>query len=224
MQEIFPEHTLFFRPKDLVSGDFYWVFDNGTHRFAAVGDCTGHGVPGSLMSVLGINLLREIVENKSIFEPAVILEELRTGIITAFDKEGKSSEYKDGMDLSLVRIDHFTKRYVVAGANNPVYHLTGSQPEERAANRQPVGFAHHMQPFTQQEFSYTEGDSLALFTDGYADQFGGPKNKKFRYQPFRELLHTHRNGELETLLQTAFEDWKGSNEQIDDVCVLVIKL
>jgi phosphoserine phosphatase RsbU/P len=224
LQLLFPDSTLYFQPKDIVSGDFFWIFQNENYRFAAVGDCTGHGVPGALMSVLGINLLREIVETKGIVDPAEILNELRSGIIAAFDKEGKSSEYKDGMDISLVRIDRKTTNYLFAAANNSIYHISGKELEERRADRQTVGYSHQPIPFTQQEFSFQSGDSLVLFTDGFADQFGGPKNKKFRYKPFKELLLENPNENLETQLSENFEAWRGSREQVDDVCVLVIKL
>jgi phosphoserine phosphatase RsbU/P len=224
LQALFPDSVLFFQPKDIVSGDFYWIFQNDDYRFAAVGDCTGHGVPGALMSVLGINLLNEIVENKGVSAPAEILDELRSGIIAAFDKEGKSSEYKDGMDISIARICLKTNTYSVAAANNSLYHISGHELEERAASRQPVGYSHDPKPFTQQEFPYQKGDQLVLFTDGYADQFGGPKNKKFRYKPFKAMLLENQNGNMKQILSSGFGSWKGSSEQVDDVCVLVIKL
>lgn len=224
LQTLFPGSFLLFQPKEIVSGDFYWIFQNEDYRFAAVGDCTGHGVPGALMSVLGINLLNEIVENKGILDPAEILNELRSGIIAAFDKEGKSSEYKDGMDISIVRISRKTNTYIAAAANNALYHISGQELEERSANRQPVGYSHNLKPFTQQEFSFQNGDLLILFTDGYADQFGGPKNKKFRYKPFKEMLLENQNGNLEHILSSGFSSWKGSSEQVDDLCVLGIRL
>lgn len=224
LKGMFPDSFLYFQPKDIVSGDFYWIFQNEDYRFVAVGDCTGHGVPGALMSVLGINLLNEIVENKAVYNPSEILNELRSGIIAAFDKEGKSSEYKDGMDISILRINRKTNAYVMAAANNSIYHISGSGLEERSANKQPVGYSHELKPFTEQEFSYQKGDLLVLFTDGFADQFGGPKNKKFRYKPFRELLVQEQNEDPEKILATTFESWKGSLEQVDDVCVLGIQL
>jgi sigma-B regulation protein RsbU (phosphoserine phosphatase) len=223
IQILFPDSFLFFQPKDIVSGDFYWIFQNNDYRFAAVGDCTGHGVPGALMSVLGINLLNEIVENKGILDPSEILDELRAGIIAAFDKEGKSSEYKDGMDICIVRIDRKTNTYAFAAANNPLYHISGQALEERPANRQSVGYSQDLRPFTQQEFSFQNGDMLVLFTDGYADQFGGPKGKKFRYKSFKEVLLEKQNEDLETVLSSGFESWKGNLEQVDDVCIFVIK-
>lgn len=223
LQTLFPGSSLLFQPKDIVSGDFYWIFHHENYRFAAVGDCTGHGVPGALMSVLGINLLNEIVENKGVSEPAEILNELRSGIIAAFDREGKSSEYKDGMDISILRIDRKANTYVFAAANNGIYHISGQTLEERKADRQPVGYSHDLKSFTQQEFPFQPGDLLVLFTDGFADQFGGPKGKKFRYKPFKELLLEQQNSDLEQVLSDSFGTWRGNLEQVDDVCVFVIK-
>lgn len=221
---LFPGSFLYFQPKDLVSGDFYWIFQNQDYRFVAVGDCTGHGVPGALMSVLGINLLNEIVENKGVLNPSDILNELRSGIIAAFDREGKSSEYKDGMDISIIRVNRKTNTYVFAAAHNSIYHISGQELEERKADRQPVGFSHNLNPFTEQEFTFQSGDLLVLFTDGYADQFGGPQNKKFRYKTLRELLLENQQEDLEHLLSSRFEAWKGNLEQVDDVCVLGIHM
>ncbi|WP_300663799.1 SpoIIE family protein phosphatase [Fluviicola sp.] len=224
IEAIFPGHFLFFKPKDIVSGDFYWVFENEDYQFVAVGDCTGHGVPGSMMSVLGINLLIEIVENKRIINPGTILNELRHGILLAFDKDGKSTEYKDGMDIAIVRINRKTKTYCFAAANNALYHLTANDLQERRADKQPVGFSHDLAPFTQHDFTYENGDTLVLFTDGFADQFGGPKNKKFRYKSFQELLMEYRNDRLDKVLDKTFHSWKKDLEQVDDVCILGITL
>jgi len=221
---IFPEYFLFFRPKDIVSGDFYWTHENEKYQFIAVGDCTGHGVPGCMMSVLGINLLIEIVENKRIIDTDIILNELRNGILLAFDKEGKSTEYKDGMDLVLVRIDRKNNSYIFSGAQNSIYHLSPDKLEVRSADKQPIGFYHSMDFFGKQEFSYQDGDILVLFTDGFADQFGGPKKKKFGYKNFRELLFENRERDQEKVLTKTFYEWKGELEQVDDICVFGIRL
>ncbi|MES2555439.1 MAG: SpoIIE family protein phosphatase [Bacteroidota bacterium] len=220
-----PGSFLYYSPKDLVSGDFYWIYTTRQYRFVAVGDCTGHGVPGALMSVMGISLLTEIVENKGILEPAAILEELRNGIIHAFDKEGKSSEYKDGMDLSLVRICEAENTFTYAAANNPVYHFTPAGLKELKADRQPVGYAHELKSFIQHTVAFEKNDSLVLFTDGYADQFGGPKNKKFMYRSFKSTVEAclSIDGPEETL-HRVLTDWRGDQEQIDDICIVGIKL
>jgi serine phosphatase RsbU (regulator of sigma subunit) len=222
--KVFPGAFLYFQPKDIVSGDFYWLHEAGDYKYIAVGDCTGHGVPGALMSVLGINLLTELVENKGLSDPATILDELRSGIVSAFDKEGRSSEYKDGMDISMVRICERDRSFSYAAANNPVYHIKAEGLRELPADRQPVGYAHEMKAFTQHEGTYAAGDVLVLFTDGYADQFGGPKNKKFLYRPFKETLVKSLVADPEQHLGETFEHWRGSAEQIDDICIIGIRL
>lgn len=224
IRAVFPEYFLFFQPKDIVSGDFYWVHENEHYRFLAVGDCTGHGIPGCMMSVLGINLLIEIVENKQITNPETILNELRNGILLAFDKDGKSTEHKDGMDFALVRINKKKNSYTFSGAQNSIYHLTPDTLEIRLSDKQPIGFSHSMEWFTQTEFEYRIGDMLVLFTDGFADQFGGPKNKKYRYKNFQQLLLINQTKDLEKVLTKTFYEWKGELEQVDDICVFGIRL
>lgn len=222
--KLFPRSSVVFRPKDIVSGDFYWLYENENYRFLAVGDCTGHGVPGALMSVLGLNLLSEIVENKRIEEPSEILNKLRSGILRAFDKEGKSGEYKDGMDISLVRFSKKERIFTYAAANNPVYHITKAGLQELRGDKQAVGFSHEMKTFTQHTISYEPIDFIVLFTDGFADQFGGPKGKKFMYRPFKELLEKNTDGNMEEILNTKFDNWKGVLEQVDDVCVVCVEM
>lgn len=224
IKKIFPDYFLFFQPKDIISGDFYWIHETEKYQFVAVGDCTGHGVPGCMMSVLGINLMIEIVENRRITDPEFILSELRNGILLAFDKEGNSTEYKDGMDLALVRINRKNNSYTFSGAQNSIYHISSQKLDIRTADKQPIGFHHSMDFFTKQEFTYETGDLLVLFTDGFADQFGGPKNKKFGYKNFQELIFNNREQDLEKVLSKTFYDWKGQLEQIDDVCVFGIRL
>lgn len=221
---LFPERFVIYRPKDLVSGDFYWVFESTRFQFIAVGDCTGHGVPGCMLSVLGINLLTEIVKNKGIEEPSSILDELRIGVLSAFDLEGKNTEYKDGMDISIVRIDRQNQFVTYSGANSPIYHITNLGLTEYKPNKQPVGFWQDSKPFTQEQFAYKSEDLLILFTDGYADQFGGQNDKKFRYKPFRELIFEHKDQNLESVLIKTHENWKGNLEQVDDICVVGINL
>jgi len=224
LQKLFPGSFLFFQPKDIVSGDFYWMFEDEESKFIAVGDCTGHGVPGALMSVLGINLLTEIIENKRIRNPSAILEELRSGIIYAFGKEGKSGQYKDGMDISIARIPKKGSVLSYSAANNAVYLVASGELQEWKADRQPAGYSHEMKPFSTHEITFNTGDTLILFTDGYADQFGGPKNKKFMYRAFKETLVKSLSSDSEKLLSDTFENWRGSYEQIDDICIAGIRL
>jgi serine phosphatase RsbU (regulator of sigma subunit) len=218
---------LYYAPKDIVSGDFYWFYKQNDVIYIACGDCTGHGVPGALMSVLGINLLADIIDGNKATEPSKILDLLRAGIIRSLNKDNESGLYKDGMDLALIKINTKTMSCVFAGANNPIYHISRGNLTEYKASPQPVGYSHKQEPFTQTEFSISPNDHIILFTDGFADQFGGASNKKFMYKKFKEILvSTIDNNEknIEKVLETHFIDWKGKVEQVDDVCVLGIKV
>ncbi len=218
---------IYYAPKDIVSGDFYWFYKRDNFIYIACGDCTGHGVPGALMSVLGINLLSDIIDGNKASEPAKILDLLRAGVIRALNKDNESGLYKDGMDIALVRMDTKNMNCVFAGANNPIYHISGGSLAEYKANSQPVGYSHELKPFTQTEFKIAKTDHLILFTDGFADQFGGSSNKKFMYKRFKEVLigsiEKNKN-DIDKILMKNFDDWKGQVEQIDDVCVLGIKI
>ncbi|HYG51769.1 MAG TPA: SpoIIE family protein phosphatase, partial [Flavobacteriales bacterium] len=225
LSEIFPGSFLYFNPKDIVSGDFYWLHQKDQVTWIACGDCTGHGVPGALMSVLGINLLNDIVESNKAHEPAQILENLRSGIIKSLHKENKG-EYKDGMDISLLKIERNAGKLTYAGANNPIYKISGNNLEEFKATKQPVGLSHDMKPFEQVQINYSKGDHIILFTDGFADQFGGKSNKKYMYKPFKEFLVKiiRENANAEQSLHTEFSAWRANVEQIDDVCIVGIRL
>jgi sigma-B regulation protein RsbU (phosphoserine phosphatase) len=225
IHELYPGSFLYFSPKDIVSGDFYWFYKKDNVTWIACGDCTGHGVPGALMSVLGINLLNEIVESNKAQEPAKILENLRAGIIKSLNKENKE-EYKDGMDISLLKIEKGKNALIYAGANNPVYKISGNVLEEYKATKQPVGLSHEMKPFNQLEINYSQGDHIILFTDGFADQFGGKSNKKYMYKHFKEFLVkiVSENADGEKRLHAEFTNWRSNVEQIDDVCVIGVKL
>lgn len=226
--KLYPGSFLYYSPKDIVSGDFYWFHSVGHQTYIACGDCTGHGVPGALMSVLGINLLTEIIEGKKASEPAEILDQLRTGIIKSLNKDVGSGEYKDGMDISLVKIDNEGRTCTYAGANNPLYHVSNGELTEYKACKQPVGYIAGMKPFTQEKFELAYGDHVIFFTDGYADQFGGKANKKFMYKPFKELIKKVVSfADPETsalLLEKELKSWRGSFEQVDDVCVMGVKV
>lgn len=224
---LFPGSFLYYNPKDILSGDFYWYCQKGDQVFIACGDCTGHGVPGALMSVLGINLLTDIIEGKNITEPAEVLNQLREAVIRSLNKDMSRGEYKDGMDIALVRLDRSTGRCTYAGANNPAYHIVNNELKEAyQANKQPVGLSVSYKPFDQQTFEVKKGDFIVLFTDGFPDQFGGPAGKKLMYKPFRALLLSAlaENGNCEEILHRKFTEWRGINEQIDDICVMGIRV
>lgn len=245
IKRIMPEGFILNMPKDIVSGDFYWAFLRNNKFFFMCADCTGHGVPGAFMSLLGINFLNEIVVEKGKDDPSQILNELRTVIIQSLNREG-SSETKDGMDCALVSIDINTLEISVAAANNPVWIIRppekpfekdesgnlklapGFKFTECKPDKMPVGISpRDTNPFQQRSHQLKKGDCVYMFSDGFADQFGGPKGKKFKYKQLKEFifLNCHRPMEeqKEELLKV-YSSWKGKLEQIDDVLVAGFKV
>ncbi|HEY6160424.1 MAG TPA: tetratricopeptide repeat protein [Bacteroidia bacterium] len=228
LRRSFPESFLLFLPKDIVSGDFYWVSEREEFIFYAVCDCTGHGVPGSFMSMLGTALLNEVVNEKKITEPADILDMLRVKIILALKQRGVSGENKDGMDMCLVRINKQKTELVYAAANNSLYLVRNGELTDHKGDKQPVGISggNSMQ-FSQHCLLLRQGDCIYAFTDGYADQFGGPKGKKFKYRQLEELLVLNASrgmNEQKEILENKFLSWKSDHAQVDDVCAIGIKI
>jgi PAS domain S-box-containing protein len=220
-----PDSFILFKPKDVVSGDFYWFSALGDDIFIAAADCTGHGVPGALMSMIGNSFLNEIVNEKKILEPAAILDTLRENIIKTLRQRGEESEAKDGMDISLCRISKKTLEMQFAGAFNPLYLIQNGELTEVKGDRFPIGYTKGKEGirFQNHNFQLKKGDLIYLFTDGYADQFGGPKEKKFMYKHFKETLLSIREKPMagqKEVLDNAIEDWKGPLEQIDDILVI----
>jgi serine phosphatase RsbU (regulator of sigma subunit) len=218
-----PAHFVLFKPKDIVSGDFYWGMEKKGYWFLCVADCTGHGVPGAFMSMLGIAFLNEINAVENILTPAEILDKLREKIVKELKQTGTAGESKDGMDISMARLELQTNELQWAGANNPLYHLRNGEIHEIKANKQPIGFSFNAVPFTNHEVSLQGGDTIYLFSDGYADQFGGPKLKKFMSRKFQQTLlaiSTESLPSQKELLNRTFEDWRGNLEQLDDVAVI----
>jgi serine phosphatase RsbU (regulator of sigma subunit) len=235
-----------FNPKDIVSGDFYWLYAKVNKILFAAVDCTGHGVPGAFMSIVGYNLLDKIVGEEGILEPAEILNRLNKGVEDTFKKETEKNTIKDGMDITLCAFDKTTQVLEYAGAYNPLYIVSKNkldafgvavEPDfvenglnlfEIKADRFPIGsFSENKQVYTNHEFKLNHGDTIYLFSDGFADQFGGPDGKKFRYKQFKQLLLAIYNKPMEeqhAILQQTFNEWKGNMEQIDDVIVIGSRL
>ncbi|NBC82649.1 MAG: response regulator [Bacteroidetes bacterium] len=214
-------------PKNIVSGDFYWVGSKGGKTVIAVADCTGHGISGAFMTMAGTAYLNEIV-NKYEFEHASdILFHLRNHVINLLQQKGEEGETTDGMDIALLLIDEASGQVQYAGANNPVYLVKNNEIAEYKADRMPIGIhIHFNKPFTDQVLDISPGDILYMFTDGYADQFGGPQGKKFRYKNFRELLiniHQKPFADQQQILDQTMKVWKGKEEQVDDILVMGIK-
>jgi len=247
IKQQFPQSFVFFQPKDIVSGDFYWmerVQSEGEGEsivFIAAADCTGHGVPGAMVSVVCANALNKAVNEMGKTDPAEILNVTREMVIDTFAKT--DSQVKDGMDISLLSVaqssraesesdphSHSVSHSVSwSGANNPLWIIrkNAEQVQEIKADKQPIGSYEDQRPFTSHEVQLDRGDTVYLFSDGFADQFGGEKGKKFKSGNFKKLLLQYSNENMEKqqhTLETAFEDWKGNLEQLDDVCVIGVRL
>jgi phosphoserine phosphatase RsbU/P len=223
----FPEAFVLFRPKDIVSGDFYWLFEHNEKIFYATADCTGHGVPGGFMTMLGLSFLEEIVEIKGETRVNEILNYLRDRIVTTLKQSGNVGESKDGMDIAVCCIDRDKKLMTYSAANNSVNILRKGELIELKPDKQPCGFFHEPRPFKLNEFALEEGDIVYTFTDGYADQFGGPNGKKFKYRKLEEMLVQNAAkpfAQQKQILLDAITDWMGKeHQQVDDILVIGLK-
>ena len=291
-KKIVPDSFILYKPKDIVSGDFYWFSSpspalptgegaappqakwqgdsavanpppefiptkeggewEGAYFFFAAADCTGHGVPGAIMSVICCNALNDVMKKGVLHQPDQILNAVRSIVIEAFEQHGNSSRRKDGMDISLVSLKFESSevpnfktlnfKLYYAGANNPLWLVRKGKSEIESAtilttedyhlielkpNKQPIGVYERMDPFTLNELNVFSGDTIYSFTDGYADQFGGVKGKKFKYKPLKELLLSIQENTMDeqhTILSKAFDDWKGELEQVDDVTIIGVRI
>jgi serine phosphatase RsbU (regulator of sigma subunit) len=221
-----PNTFVLFKPKDIVSGDFYWMDDRNNHIIFAAVDCTGHGVPGAFMSIVGHNLLDRVVAEHNISEPAKILDELNKGISdTLRQSQLEDNTVRDGMDIALCTFDRSTGVLQFAGAFNPLWLIRGQELIEIKANKFPIGNSRsgEQNKFTNHQIPLQKGDTVYIFSDGYCDQFGGPAGKKFKASALRQLLLSsqHLNmDEQRELLDKTIEDWKGNHEQVDDILVI----
>lgn len=226
--KVFPEHFILSLPKDVVSGDFYWFTQSANLKIFVVADCTGHGVPGAFMSMIGNTLLNQIVIERKILRPDLILNELRNEIIKSL-KQSEESKSRDGMDLSLICLNSDTNVLQVACANNPVWIIKEDRTLlEIKPDKQPIGYVSSSpMDFSLNTIQLQKGDTIYQFSDGYADQFGGEKGKKFKYNQLKELLLNMKSSDMTQqleILNSSFEKWKGSLVQIDDVLVTGIKI
>ena len=227
LNNVVADSFIFHVPRDIVSGDFYWIGEQDHKIIILAADCTGHGVPGAFMSMLGIAFLNEIVSKENITSPAEILNELRNKIVKALKQQGKSGEQKDGMDISVITIDPTHNHLQFSGANNPLYLIRNNDLVEIKGDKMPVAIHDKMESFVNHEMAINKGDNIYIFTDGFADQFGGPQGKKFKYKPFKELLvkntHLPLTGQ-QALLKETFVNWKGTLDQVDDVLVIGVRI
>lgn len=228
INETIQEYFILHQPKSHVSGDFYWVSCLGNKKVIAVGDCTGHGLSGALMHMLGAVYLNEIVSKGNFNSANEILDQLRDHIMRSLNQTGESGEAQDGLDIALCIIDSENKKLQFAGANNPLYIVKKDEIIEFKGDRMPVGIHINFdKPFTNQIIDLESNDQIYLFSDGYADQFGGPKGKKFRYKQFKELLFNIRHEPMniqKEILNNTHDKWRGTMDQIDDILVFGIKI
>ncbi|MBU0763924.1 MAG: tetratricopeptide repeat protein [Bacteroidetes bacterium] len=227
VRQALPDHFVFYLPRDIVSGDFYWITQKEEDTVIVVADCTGHGVPGAFMSMLGIATLNEIVYKKPETTAGEILNELRLSIIHALhQKEGSGT--KDGMDVALCLLNNTTHSIQYAGAFNPLILIKDGQLKKVSADRMPIGIHHNMDtPFTNNEIQLKKNDTIYLFSDGYPDQFGGEEGKKLKSKAFYSILENINQKEMseqKEILVKEFNNWKGTFEQIDDILVMGIRI
>ncbi len=221
----FKEAFIFYQPKEIVAGDFYWMQRHNNHVFFAVCDCTGHGVPGAMVSLVGNNSLNRCVKEFNLTEPGLILDKLAQLIEETFSHSQR--EIKDGMDISLCVLNSSTGQLSWAGANNPIWLFRNGELQEVKGNKQPIGRHENRTPFTSHQINLNKGDCFYLFSDGYAHQFGGPKGKKFKYARLKELIVQIAPKDMESqlqIMQQTFEEWRGPLDQLDDVCVAGVRV
>jgi len=247
LEKIMPEYFVLFKPKDIVSGDFYWVKEVKNYLIITAADCTGHGVPGAFMSMLGITLLNEQISRSRFDTPGEILTRLRNKVKYALNQSVKSQKVVDGMDMALITIDRETKELQFAGAYNSLYLIRKKsksikdvlasynvsadnmdyQLYDFKGNRQPVGRFPIETEFTNHRIQLQENDTIYLFSDGYTSQFGGPSGKKFALKQFKDLLLNIQNlsmSEQRVKLKVIHEEWKEGIEQVDDILIIGLRI
>lgn len=234
MRSRFPESFILYRPKDIVAGDFYWFAEKDRKFIIAACDCTGHGVPGAFMSLIGYSLLNEVLLEKTFTTPSSALDAMKKGIIKSLGQTGQEGEQKDGMDMSLVSLEvtldgkKANNKLSYAGANNSLYLIRKGELIELNADKMPIGIYLGIdKPFTNKELILEQGDTFYMFTDGYADQFGGDKGKKFTKKRFKDILLSIQNtnlAEQKNILEHSLDEWSGNEQQVDDVLVIGIRI
>lgn len=231
INEYIPNSFILYKPKDIVAGDFYWLEKYGSTTFVAAADCTGHGVPGAMVSVVCNNGLNRSVREYKITSPAKILDKTKEIVVQEFEKS--DDKVNDGMDIALLSIDELgaEDKYLVkyAGANNPLWYIKGDTKELHVikADKQPIGKCENSKSYTEHELNLSKGDTMYIFSDGYVDQFGGEKGKKLKSVNFKKLIleiSAHSMSEQRHHLDEFFEDWRKNHEQLDDVCIIGVRI
>lgn len=228
MTREFPDHFVLWKPRDIVSGDYYWMMKKDGKTILAAADCTGHGVPGAFMSIMGISFLNEIANNPSVQTAGAALDMLRQSVVTSLNQEGSETNTKDGMDMSICVYDFENMSMEFAGAYNPMYMIRDGELSTIKADRMPIGIHERdKNSFTNIKFNMHKGDLYYILSDGYIDQFGGPKGKKFMTKRFKELLleiYEKPMAEQREILYNTLLDWRGNIEQLDDIIVIGVRV
>jgi len=227
LDRLLPSYFILNKPKDIVSGDYYWVSNKDNKVIVVVADCTGHGVPGAFMSIMGINFLNEIVNKSEKLRANEVLNELREQLIKSLRQKGKKDEAKDGMEMALCVVDFDSKKLQYSGAFRPMYLLRNKELHVFKGDRMPIGIYNEEEiSFSNKEVQFKENDIIYLFSDGYVDQIGGPGRKTYRSKKFKQLLvdiHQKALEEQRVILEKEYEEWRRDTEQIDDILVMGIR-
>lgn len=223
----FADAFILFKPKDIVSGDFYWFAESDENKIIALADCTGHGVPGGFMSMLGFEILQDVILREEVHTTSEALAFLDKKVTDTLNKNSKS--YRDGMDMALCAFNKASGKLSFSGANRPIVHISNGILTTYKPDKHTIGGAidDMEKVFSSVEINIRQGDHIYLFTDGYADQFGGTKSKKFKFKQLADLflsISDKNMTEQKMILETTFDEWKGNLEQVDDVCVIGIKI
>jgi serine phosphatase RsbU (regulator of sigma subunit)/HAMP domain-containing protein len=229
IKRVLPNSFVLFRPKDIVSGDFYWIDQRANKTMFAAIDCTGHGVPGAFMSIVGYNILKQVIDSNKNTSPSFILDRLNEGVSETLHHGHDVAQAKDGMDVAFCTIDFSTLELQYAGAFNPLYIVRDGQLMEIKADKFPIGLflGEEKKKFTNHTVQLRKGDAVYIFSDGYADQFGGPKGKKFMISHFRNLLIQLAVQPIEQqkqIISKTLSDWCGKLDQVDDILVIGLKI
>jgi len=227
IKQLLPESFVLYLPKDIIAGDFYWIEVSGDCVLFAAADCTGHGVPGAMVSVVCNNALHRSMREFGLTDPGQILSKTRELVIETFEKSDRVVQ--DGMDISFCSWNKLTCEFLFAGANNGLYLVRGNELQEFSGCKQPIGKFNNARPFNTTKIDVKSGDMIYSYTDGYADQFGGPgiRSKKFKYQQLKEILSGIADRSLDEQRQILADRhlaWKGNVDQIDDICIIGVRI